>query len=153
MLAFLRIGMILISWGTVFFLPKKMFFKFLPVSLFSSIIILTEYLVGAPRNWWAAKGGMKTIANNGLMFTFGPYFIGNIWIFSLTYRKFWLYTLLNIMMDYILAYPLNAFFEKINLYKLKKLRPIHLFLLSLGYSFVNYGFQLFVDKNQPVPPK
>lgn len=149
MLAFFRIGMILISWGTVFFLPKKSFFKYLPVTLFSSIIILTEYLLGAPRNWWKAKGGIKTVANNGLTFTFGPYFIGNIWIFHLTYGKFWLYTLLNLIFDYILAYPLNAFFEKINLYKLKKIKPIHLFLLSLGYSFVNYGFQLILDKNQP----
>lgn len=149
MQVFFRIGLILISWGTVFFLPKKSFFKYLPVTLFSSIIILTEYLLGAPRNWWKAKGGIKTIANNGLAFAFGPYFIGSLWIFRLTYGRFWLYTLLNLILDWILAYPLNTFFEKINLYKLKKIKPVHLFLFSLGYSFVNYGFQLILDKNQP----
>ena len=40
MLAFFRIGLILISWMTVIFLPKKSFFKYLPVTLFSSLIIL-----------------------------------------------------------------------------------------------------------------
>ena len=72
MLAFFRIGLILISWITVIFLPKKSFFKYLPVTLFSSLIILTEYLLGGPRNWWKVKGGAKTIANNGLTFIFGP---------------------------------------------------------------------------------
>lgn len=148
MLNFFRIGLILISWATVVFLPKRTFFKYLPVTLFSSIIILIEYLLGGPRNWWSAKGGIKTIANNGLTFTFGPYFVGNLWIFRLTYGKFWLYTLLNLIFDFLLAYPLNAFFEKINLHKLRKIRPFHLFFLSLVYSFANYGFQLFLDKNQ-----
>ena len=50
MLNLFRIGLILISWTTVIFLPKKIFFKYLPVTLFSSIIILIEYLLGGPRN-------------------------------------------------------------------------------------------------------
>lgn len=150
MLAFFRIGLILISWATVIFLPKKSFFKYLPVSLFSSLITLTEYLLGSPRNWWKAKGGTKTIANNGLTFTFGPYFVGNLWIFHLTYGRFWLYTLLNLILDYLLAYPFNSFFERINLYKLNKIKPINLCLISLSYSFVNYGFQLILDKNQNI---
>ncbi len=148
MLAFFRIGLILLSWTTVIFLPKKSFFKYLPVTLFSSIIILTEYLLGGSRNWWKVKGGAKSIANNGLTFTFGPYFVGNLWIFHLTYRKPWLYTLLNLTFDYLLAYPFNSFFERVNLYKLNKIKPIHLFLISLFYSLVNYGFQLILDKNQ-----
>lgn len=148
LLVLIRIGMILISWVTIFFLPKKSFFKYLPVAFFSSSILLTEYLWGISHKWWKVKGGIKTITNNGLTFIFGPYFIGNLWIFHLTYRKFWLYTLINLFLDYTLAFPLNAFFEKVNLYKLKKIKPIHLFLLSLGYSFVNYGFQLVLDKNQ-----
>lgn len=110
-------------------------------------------MIGAPRNWWNAKGGIKTVVNNGLTFIFGPYLIGNIWIFRLTYGSFWLYTLLNLILDYVLAYPLNAFFEKINLYKLNKIKSIHLFLFSLGYSFMNYGFQLILDKNQPTQQK
>ena len=148
MINLFRIGLILISWTTVIFLPKKIFFKYLPVTLFSSIIILIEYLWGGPRNWWKAKGGIKAVANNGLTFTFGPYFVGNLWIFHLTYGKFWLYTIVNLLADFLLAYPLNTFFEKINLYKLKKIGPIHLFILSLVYSFANYGFQLVLDKNQ-----
>ena len=148
MLNLFRIGLILISWTTVIFLPKKIFFKYLPVTLFSSIIILIEYLLGGPRNWWEVKGGIKAVANNGLIFTFGPYFVGNLWIFHLTYGKFWLYTIVNLLADFLLAYPLNTFFEKINLYKLKRIGPIHLFFLSLVYSFANYGFQLVLDKNQ-----
>ncbi|MGX1429000.1 hypothetical protein ACUXCC_001334 [Cytobacillus horneckiae] len=147
-LAFIRISLILISWFTIKFLPRKSFFRYLPVTLLSTSVLLTEYLFGIPHNWWKAKGGIKTIVNNGLTFIFGPYFVGNLWIFHLTYKKFWLYTLINFVLDYTLAYPLNKFFEKIHLYKLKRIKPIHLFLISLGYSFFNYGFQLLLDKNE-----
>ena len=34
LLVLIRIGMILLSWVTTFFLPKKSFFKYLPVALF-----------------------------------------------------------------------------------------------------------------------
>ena len=59
MLAFFRIGLILISWATVIFLPKKSFFKYLPVSLFSSLIILTEYLLGSPLNCGKQRAAPK----------------------------------------------------------------------------------------------
>ncbi|WP_042337593.1 hypothetical protein [Bacillus andreraoultii] len=148
MINVIRFSLLAISWASIAFIPKRTFFKFLPVSLFSTVIILTEYLIGGPLKWWNAKGGIKSVAYNGLTFALGPYFVGNLWIFRYTYGKFWLYTLVNLLMDFTLAYPLNALFEKVKLYKLKRIGPNHLFLLSIAYSFVNYSFQLILDKNQ-----
>ena len=142
MLHLFRIGLILLSWTSVIFLPKKLFFKYLAVTLFSSIIILIEYLLGGPRNWWKAKGGIKAVANTGLIFIFGPYFVGNLWIFHLTFGPFCLSSIFILLADFLLAYPLNTFFELLNLYKLPRIGPLHLFFLSLVYSFAKLWFPI-----------
>ncbi|MED3561676.1 hypothetical protein [Bacillus xiapuensis] len=41
----IRIGLLLISWTSLIFLPKKSFHKFLPVTLFSSALVLIVYAV------------------------------------------------------------------------------------------------------------
>ncbi|WP_420541204.1 hypothetical protein [Priestia filamentosa] len=144
----IRIGLVLFSWGTLIFLPKKSFAKYLPVTFFSTSILLVEALLGRSYKWWKIKGGEKAATNNALAFVFGPYFIGNIWIFHLTYGKFWLYSLTNLFADSLLAFPLNSLFKRFNLYKLKKFKPIHLFLTAFPYSLFNYAFQLYIDKTQ-----
>ncbi|WP_246483914.1 hypothetical protein [Heyndrickxia vini] len=145
LVSIIRISLVAASWISAIFLPKKSFIKFLPVTFFSACILLVENLLGTSRKWWKVKGGAKASANNALTFIFGPFFVGNIWIFHLTYRKFWLYTLINLLMDMTLAFPLNCLFDKCGLYKLKKFKPIHLFLTAFSYSFLNYGFQRLMD--------
>ncbi|MGV3464947.1 MAG: hypothetical protein ACO1OT_06600 [Heyndrickxia sp.] len=144
----IRVGLILISWSTLFFLPKKSILKFIPVSLFSTTILLVESLLGLSYKWWKVKGGAKGFVKCAISFIFGPFLIGNLWIFHLTYGKFWRYTILNLLMDFLLAYPLNKLFQALQIYKLKKFKSIHLFLTAFPYSLLNYGFQLLMDKNQ-----
>jgi len=145
---FIRVALVILSWSTLFFLPKKSFFKFIPVSLFSTSILLVESLLGLSYKWWKVKGGAKAFVKCALAFVFGPFIVGNLWIFHLTYGKFWLYTCLNLFMDFLLAYPLNKLFQALQIYKLKKFKSIHLFLTAFPYSLLNYGFQLILDKNQ-----
>ncbi|CAI9391663.1 hypothetical protein ACTQ5K_03025 [Niallia sp. Sow4_A1] len=144
-----RILIVFISWCGFFVIPKKSIFKFLPVTLFSTIFLLVETLLSMEFKWWKVKGGIKGKINNAFTFIFGPYFVGNIIIFHFTYKKFWLYALLNGIMDYLLAYPLNSFFEKHNFYKLKKVNSLFLFLSAYLYAMLNYGFQKIIDKNEP----
>ncbi|MCM3455678.1 hypothetical protein M3685_17260 [Heyndrickxia oleronia] len=145
----IRIMLICLSWSTIFFLPIKSIKRFLPVTLFSSIILLVETLLANSHKWWKVKGGAKASTNNALTFIFGPFFVGNLWVFHLTYGKFWLYSLLNVFNDLMLAFPLNRFFEKFNLYKLKRFKPKHLFLTAFSYSLLNYLFQFFIEGKSP----
>lgn len=148
LLAFIiRVGLVVVSWLTVIYLPKKSIFKFMSVTFFSTSILLVESLLGISYKWWKVKGGKKAFTHNTLSFIFGPFFVGNLWIFHLTYGKFWLYTIVNLIMDFMLAYPLNKLFRALKIYKLKKFKPIHLFLTAFPYSLINYGFQLLMDKN------
>jgi len=142
-----KLLMMLLPWVTVFFIPKKSFYQFLPVTLFSTIFLLIEGLFSIEYRWWKVKSGIPGMIHNALSFILGPYFIGNILIFHFTYKKFWLYALINLIMDLLIAYPLNYFFQKQGFYKLKNAKPSFLFITSYIYSLINYGFQKLLEKN------
>ncbi|MDQ0270957.1 hypothetical protein [Cytobacillus purgationiresistens] len=146
-----RIGNAIILWAMIiFFLPKRSFKRYLPVTLFTSCILLIETLLNLIFKWWKVKGGTKFIIFDDLAFIFGPFFTINLWIFHFTYGKFSLYALTNLVMDLLFAFPLNALFQRIGHYKLKKLNSFGLFLTYYALSFLNYGFQKFLEKpNSP----
>ncbi|MCM3032500.1 hypothetical protein [Niallia sp. MER 6] len=144
---FIRCGMILLSWSTIFFLPRKSFLKFLPVTIFSTAVLLIEDMIGRTYKLWKVKGGKKSATNNALTFILGPFFAANLWTFHFTYGRFWIYTIFNLVFDLLFAFPLHYFLNKIGLYKLKKVKPIFLFYTAFAYSMLNYGFQIFLDKN------
>ncbi len=144
---FFRIGNAVVLWAIVIiFLPKQSFKKYFPVTLFCSCILLIQTLLNLHFKWWKVKGGTKYMIFDALAFILGPFFTMNLWVFHFTYGKFSLYALCNLIMDLVFAYPLNAFFQKIGHYKLKKFNSTIIFLISYSLSLLNYGFQKFIEK-------
>ncbi|KAB2335631.1 hypothetical protein [Bacillus mesophilum] len=141
-----RIAIVLISWTSILFLPKKSFRKYLTVTLFSACVLLSETMLAFAFKWWKVKGGVKDMVYGSFSFVFGPFFAINMWIFHFTNGRFLLYTLINLIMDLIFAYGLNIFFQNVGAYKLKKFKSKHLFYTAFAYSFINYGFQKLVEK-------
>ncbi|MBA2876639.1 hypothetical protein HNR31_003457 [Anoxybacillus caldiproteolyticus] len=145
---FIRASLIILSWSTVFFLPKNSLKRFLPVSFFTSLLVVLMSMLSIPYKWWTVQGSMKRKITNDLSFIFGPFFVGTIWIFHFTYGKFCLYLITNAMMDYTFAYPLTALFQRLKVYKLVNFKPIHVFLSFLSYAVIIYGYQSFLQKSQ-----
>lgn len=145
---FIRIGLLVISWGSIIlFYDKKSLRKFAPVATLATMFLLIQSMLAIPFKWWTASGGVKNKIFNDLSFILGPFITGTLWIFRFTYGKFGLYMLLNTIMDYLLAYPLNALFEKWNVYKLVKMKPKHIFITSMVYAVTIYLYQNFISKN------
>ncbi|MFJ8266791.1 hypothetical protein [Peribacillus asahii] len=142
----IRIGLFLISWLTVFLIPKNEFKKYTPVATFASLLVVIESMLAIPFKWWTVKGGLLIKAINDLSLILGPFFIGTIWIFRFTFGKFWLYILTNTVIDLFLAYPINRLMQKLNLYKLVSFKPKHIFYTAMGYTLVIYGYQLFISR-------
>lgn len=144
---FIRIGLLVLSWTSALFLPKKSFMKYSPVAILASLLVLIESFLAIPLKWWRVKGGIKTKIFNDLSFILGPFFVGTIWIFRITYGKFWLYLLLNIFIDAFLSYPMNSIFQKLKVYKLINFKSKHIFFTSITYAIIIYCYQLFIDKS------
>lgn len=145
--SFFRIFNAIVLWATViFFLPRKSFKRYLPVTLFCSCILLIESLLNFIFKWWEVKGGIKYAVFDTLAFVFGPFFTINLWVFHFTYGKFSLYAICNLIMDLLFAYPFNAVSQKIGHYKLKKFNSTILFLISYSLALLNYVFQKSIEK-------
>lgn len=145
---YFRIGNAIIIWVLTFiFLPKKSFKRYLPVSLFCSCLLLIQSLLNFKFKWWKVQGGIKYLIFDDLAFIFGPFFPINLWIFHFTYGKFSIYAICNLIMDLLFAYPLSALFQKIGHFKLNKLNAAGLFLVYYSLAILNYGFQLFMEKD------
>jgi hypothetical protein len=154
--SFFRIFNAIVLWTLViFFLPKQSFKKYLPVTLFCSCILLIQTLLNPIFNWWKVKGGTKYMVFDALAFIFGPFFTINLWVFHFTNGRFFLYSLVNLIMDLIFAYPLNSIFQKIGHYQLKKFNSTILFIISFSLALLNYAFQKFIEKtnNLKLAPK
>lgn len=145
-ITFFRIANAIVLWASViFFLPKQSFKKYLPVTLFCSCMLLIQTLLNLKFKWWKVKGGTNYMIFDALAFIFGPFFVLNLWVFHLTYKKFPLYVCSNFILDLVFAYPLSTMFQKIGHYKLKRFNSSILFLISFTYSFLNYGFQKWIS--------
>jgi len=140
-----RIGFIL-SWLTVYFIPNKTVKRYLPASTMAALLVTTLVFIGTPFNFWKVKGGPKTRIYNILSVILGPFSVGTLWIFHLTFGRFWLYGLTNLFQNLIYAFPIITFFDKINFIKYVKFNRIHHIIASMSFSLIIYGFQSFLEK-------
>ena len=138
----LTVCSILAAW----YLPKKSLVKYLPVSLFSSGILLFEMLYLTVHKLWKAKGGAGVMMCNTSVLIVGPYFFANLWVFHLSKGKFLPYALINIIADYIYAFPIVTLFTKLNFFKLKISQTVF-FWIIISNAFLNYAFQKLYEKS------
>ncbi|TDL80316.1 hypothetical protein [Peribacillus frigoritolerans] len=142
----LRILLLILSWGSLLFLKPASAKRFSQAAILVSLLLTVESMIAIPYKLWTIKGGLKRRLWGDLSFIFGPFFAGTLWIFQLTFGKFWKYILVNIVVDFLMAYPFTFLFEKAGLYRLKRLSKHRLFSLSLVFAAVIYGYQIFLEK-------
>lgn len=141
----IRIFLALCSILAAYFLPKKSFIKYLPVTLFSSSIVLAEMFYLTIHKYWKAKGGAGVMTCNTLVLLVGPFFFANLWVFHLSKGKFLPYALINIIADYIYAFPIIKLFKKLHFFK-TKISSTVIYSIIVTDAFLNYLFQKFYER-------
>jgi len=142
---------LLMSWVTVRFIPKQSIRKYIPVTILASLITVTVSFIGVHYEFWEVKGGAKKRLWNILTIVIGIFPLGCLWIFHLTFGKFWLYVLANFLNNIIYAYPIVSVLEKIKFIKYKKFNRMSHILVTMTYSLLLYKYQMFltpITKNQ-----
>ncbi|MFZ3589611.1 hypothetical protein ACOI1C_10075 [Bacillus sp. DJP31] len=137
-------AMICVSWLFFPLVGKKSFKKFTPSVVFIQMIIYFESYIAKKRNWWVILKKVIPMLPGETSLIFGPFLTGSLLILKLTYGKFWLYMLLNLVSGSFFAYPFYFFAKKIGIMKLEKLKKYQLLLLFLNKALIMYGFQYFV---------
>ncbi|APH06008.1 hypothetical protein [Bacillus weihaiensis] len=136
--------LLILPWLSIHKLGRKSFLRFLPTIVFSDLVIALVSELSKKLKWWKVKYPIFPKLATDVSFVFGPFTIINLWIFKLTFQRFWLYLMSNIVADYLFAYPLTTLAEKLGVYKMVKMSRKQLFLLSITVAIVNYFYQKFL---------
>jgi hypothetical protein len=123
--------------------------RYISVTIFTALLVTIIYEIAYTYNWWKI---LVTISPWGyitnVIYSYGSFFIGTLWIFYLTYDKFWLYLVTNIVIDGIDAFFIRSFMESRQIIHYINISKINLFFLMVGLSLVAYVFQKWYENNK-----
>jgi len=134
-----------VPWLSLFFLKKNVVKRYMPVTVFTALIVTVVFEMAHALRWWEM---LEWIVPWGYItnvsFVYGLFAVGTIWIFYLTYGKFWWYLALNVGIDALQAFVFHRFFEG-RIYRLVRLNELQVFLLMVGISVVIYVYQMWQE--------
>lgn len=140
------LAQLIIPWLTVPFMGKRSFFRFLPAASLVNLCLSATSTIANKKKWWTNK---NPIFPGAVDFTYflGPYFVGTLWIFKLTYGNFSKYLLTNIVLDWINAFPYFFISQKVGLFKFKKMKAGTWGVMSVVWAILIYGIQYLVEQS------
>lgn len=139
----------MVSWLSAFIIGNKNMKRFAPIAIFSIFLVTMVQTIAYHLNWWKIQRPfIPWLKSLEVSYNFGPFFIGTIGIFSLTYRfGFRVYILANIVLDSLFSYVLLPFLEKIGLIQLTKLNRTGVNVCMIIIAIIIYPFQKWQDGN------
>ncbi|MGG0383203.1 hypothetical protein ABEY69_09240 [Priestia filamentosa] len=139
------LAMIIIPWLTVPFMGKKAFFRFLPVASFINLFLSLLSLKANKRRWWMNKNPLSP-GSVDFSYILGPYYVATLWIFKLTYGNFPKYLLINMILDFINAFPFASIWEKVGIFKFQKMKHLTWYFICVCLAVLIYGYQYLVER-------
>lgn len=137
--------LLLLPWVTTFFLEKNTVKRYMPVTIFTCLLMTIIFQIAYTFKWWTIY---QFIVPWGYMidvsFSYGIFAVGTLWIFRLTSHKFWLYVVTNAIVDAIFAFGVLAMMlPGLGIGAYNRIQPWQYFLVIFALSFVIYGFHMW----------
>lgn len=135
---------IILPWLTLLSLKQEDIKRYTSVALFGTLgsTIVGEFAITL--NWWSIKESIFPFYHI-LPFTYSAFLVGIIWIFKLTYGRFWLFLLINALFDWVLCFPLPIFFAQRGIGELINDNGFYLFVISIVHGVLLYGYQMWQE--------
>lgn len=137
-------SMFLTAWLTLFFMKKDKIKKWFPVGLAAIVTTTIIHDVGTTLGFWATIQPIFPFSEM-LPYYYGTMPVLTIWVFKFTYGRFWLYMLVNLVLDigfnfFLLSYflPVRGIFEF-------NINPLFSLPITLGHAVVLYIYQIWQD--------
>lgn len=140
--------MFIVPWLSSPLLGQKTMKRFLPAALFISFIVHFEGKLARKRRWWWYYERVHPKVPGGFTLTWGSFLVGSMWILKYTYGRFWIYTIVNFIVDSGFTYILTDHFKKLGIASLVRMKKYQLSLLFFLKSLLLYGFQYAKERNK-----
>lgn len=138
---------LILPWFTLFFSNPEERKKYMPVTIFTSLLMTIIFQIAYTYEWWILH---KQIVPWGYMidvsFVYGIFAVGTFWIFRFTSHKFSIFILLNLIMDAFMAFIALPLLSVLRIATYKNIDPWQYFLVIFALSFIIYIYHKWQQK-------
>jgi hypothetical protein len=136
--------LMLISWVFLLLAGRETLKKYLPASMFMSLLVYGENVLAERIKWWTISTKLFPRVNGIMPFVIGVFLTGSVWILKFTYKNIYLYLFVNILVDSFFSYPFYSLFKKLGVWKLIHIKQYQLSVLFFVKSLLMYAFQKYI---------
>lgn len=133
---------LIVPWLTLFFMRTENIKRYMPVSIFASLLVTVLYEIAYTYNWWELNEYLVPwgyITN--VSFVYGAFPVGTVWIFCFTYRNFKVYMVTNIIVDAVFAFGILQLTGWMGIDEFINLPKWGVFLIMLFLALIIYLYQ------------
>ena len=142
----LSVCTLVLPWFTAPFLGKKVFIRYTSVAIFTNVIWSILSVFANKKRWWKADPFILKNVPIDIPFVAGMFFITTLWVFKLTFGNFKTYFALNAVIDFVLAFPVVKFYDRVGAFKLSKLSSTLFYLIVLSLAVIIYVYQCTMER-------
>ncbi len=142
--SFIMWSLALLPWLTLFFMKKEDIKHWMPVALFAVVLATIIGDVGIGLGVWATRESIYPFSEM-LPYFYGTMPILTMWVFQLTYKRFWLYMLTNTGLDIVFNFFILGYFLPLRGMIDFNISPFLSLPITLLHAAVIYGYQMWQD--------
>lgn len=135
-------------WFTLFFMKKNSVRRYMPVTVFTALMATITSEIAYHYSWWKHTDVIVPwgyITNPS--FIYGLFSVLTIWIFYFTFRSFWLYLAVNILLNAFQWFFLIKWtFVALNIFEYVNITPFRVFLLGIVQALIIYGYHTWQER-------
>lgn len=104
-------SMLILPWLTIFLMKKEEIKRFMPSALFTIVTAVFICDIGVTLKMWVFKENIYPL-NEMLPLVFGLLPVSTLWFLKFFYRRFWLYSILQLVFSIGFAYILQPLLNR-----------------------------------------
>ncbi|MBP1971071.1 hypothetical protein J2Z83_003208 [Virgibacillus natechei] len=132
---------------SLFFLGQTIIRRYISVALFVTVINTILYSIAWEYNWWRYEESLFNWDQvTPVPIIFSAYWVITIWIFRFTFRKFWVYLIVNIIANCLFGLVLELW-RKAEIYS-GNMSNVTVVLIFISLSIIIYIFQVWYERNR-----
>lgn len=140
-------SLFIIPWISLFFLNSSAIRRYMPVALFATVLNTIIAQLAWKFNWWKFNEGLFSWDKIAPLYTvYGVFLVGTIWIFYFTFRKFWVYVIVNIIVDLFYGMGMVKLLNKLNIRENGSFTPLQNLLTMTVLAILLYLYQLWQER-------
>lgn len=141
-------SLLITPWFTLLLMKKESIKRYIATTIFTSLLVTIVYEIAYVYKWWDLLVPIVPWGNiTNVSYAYGTFFIGTLWIFHFTYRKFWLYILTNIVVDGADAFLIRPLMQSRNIIHYTNISKLNLFFVMITLALIAYVFQRWYESN------